>query len=92
MTRRAWSAYLLAALALVGALAATGCVPFMGSAAFSAGKTDPAAQIVADQRLIDVYGEAGAMARLVAMGVSERDATRRVVAAQIARADGARKE
>jgi hypothetical protein len=68
------------------AMAAADCAPLAASAGLSVGR-DPAGQLVADQRLIDIFGAEGAVQQLVLIGVPERAARKRVLAAQIARGD-----
>lgn len=85
--RRAWAGWLL--LALVSLVGSAACAS--GSAAFRIGRESTSAQqLVFDEALVRIKGEADAVAALVGSGVPQAEAQRRVLAAVVAMAGGGR--
>jgi hypothetical protein len=80
--------FVVALLVIAAAAVAPGC----GTVGVSASRSGRASaeRLVYDQRLVEIHGEEEAIRRLIAQGVPERDARKRVDDAMVAA--GGRKE
>lgn len=81
--RVVWGRLLVAALLLVAVGALSGCASLQGARLGPEPKSG-AEQLVFDEQLVRLKGEAGAVAALVGAGVPQAQAQKRVLAATVA--------